>query len=168
MQLFRTNASVDEKHNWFIVDFIAPAIATLLVSMMLVAMRYPISTMEPAIDVERPREWTRKILVGGKPNHIDTLTAPSVLDVELAIENSTIIQWYDPSRATSIYFCIASSSKSNAASMPERRPLAIFGRYVQILPGADITAVQEALGFFLGPYFPHNAWLLCRSAFCIK
>ena len=48
--------------------------------------------------------------------------------------------------------------------MPERRPLAIFGRYVQILPGADITAVQEALGFFLGPYFPHNAWLLCRSA----
>ena len=122
MQLFRTNASVDEKHNWFIVDFIAPAIATLLVSMMLVAMRYPMSTMEPAIDVERPREWTRKILVGGKPNHIDTLTAPSVLDVELAIENSTIIQWSDPSRATSIYFCIASSSKSNAASMPERRP----------------------------------------------
>ena len=36
-------------------------------------------------------------------------------------------------------------------------------RNVQLSPQADVAAVEEEVGIELGPYFPHNAWLLCSN-----
>jgi hypothetical protein len=38
-----------------------------------------------------------------------------------------------------------------------------FSRYVQLAPSVDIALVEADVGESLGPYFPHDTWLLCSD-----
>ena len=137
-------------------DFLVPAISIFLISVAAALLGSLTFQNEAAFSTAEPRAWRRQILVGGSMNHIDTTTAKSILDNETSssIEPSLVLQWYGQKPTLSSKLEIAFLELVIDIGVDTRR-------YVQLLPDADIVDVETSSGESLGPYFPHDTWLLC-------